>query len=208
VPIARQRQVAGLRRAAQPGAVDQLVVFDEAQEHADSSQCTPAWVMTWSTQVSKVSAVRSASRAACHSACRLALSSVTSSMRRSRSSSRRLSSRVRSARSWGALITWWLFLRSRSCAVLVFDPGLRQARARVLWMLFTIGTATPSMTGKPWWLVGSSNHTLGCGRGGRRSLPISVISPIRSYLASRPALTSNTGAGLLSSADRSAGRVR
>ena len=57
----------------------------------DSSQCTPAWVMTWSTQVSKVSAVRSASRAACHSACRLVLSSVTSSMRRSRSSSRRLS---------------------------------------------------------------------------------------------------------------------
>jgi hypothetical protein len=36
-----------------------------------------------------------------------------------------------------------------------------KARARVLWMLFTIGTATPSMTGKPWWLVGSSSHTLG-----------------------------------------------
>ena len=43
-----------------------------------SSQCTPACVMTWSAQVSKVSAVRSASRAACHSACRLAFSSATS----------------------------------------------------------------------------------------------------------------------------------
>ena len=34
VPVARQRQAAGLRRAAQPGALDQFVVFDEAQEHA------------------------------------------------------------------------------------------------------------------------------------------------------------------------------
>jgi hypothetical protein len=34
VPIARQRQVAGLRRTTQPGAVNQLVVFDEAQENA------------------------------------------------------------------------------------------------------------------------------------------------------------------------------
>ena len=34
VPVARQRQAAGLRCAAQPGALDQLVVLDEAQEHA------------------------------------------------------------------------------------------------------------------------------------------------------------------------------
>jgi hypothetical protein len=34
VPVARQRQSAGLRCPAQPGALDHLVVFDEAQEHA------------------------------------------------------------------------------------------------------------------------------------------------------------------------------
>ncbi len=34
VPVARQRQAAGLRRSAQPGALDQFVVFDEAQENA------------------------------------------------------------------------------------------------------------------------------------------------------------------------------
>ena len=37
---------------------------------------------------------------------------------------------------------------------------------------------------------------------------IRSYATIRSYLASRPALTSNTGAGLLSSADRSDGKVR
>jgi hypothetical protein len=34
VTVTRERQPAGLRRAGQPGAVDELVVFDEAQEHA------------------------------------------------------------------------------------------------------------------------------------------------------------------------------
>jgi hypothetical protein len=198
VPVAGQGQPAGFGRAGQPGPVDELVVFDEAQEDA-AQQPVHAGLGDdlVGPGLERFSATLGVERGLPFGAqavvqARLLGDALAQVGFQAFELARQVGEQLFGIdHFFVSLVFLFCVLRprcSRGSAYPWMSPArcwfstqaCGKASAWVLLTLLTSGTATPSMTGRPWCAVGSSSQTLGVCPGRPAADSISVISGIRS----------------------------